>query len=279
MTVPAPYAALVADAAIFPPGDLPLDQALVAHSRHLAAQYAGLVAGFVVDDRRLGDLAALRKQPGSPADLDLNVVVTGGAGAVAPALTWAARCGTVRTVEIALRDLDNLAANVQRIGAAAEVPDGAEVYVELPRCPQGPGHGWLAAADEVAAQGFGLKLRTGGLTADDFPAADELAACIDAALDRELAFRCTAGLHHALPNREDGLPHHGFLNVLLATRAALDGEDVEGALAAGPNEVVERLADTESIARARRWFTGFGSCSISDPVHDLTELGLWEVAA
>ena len=79
--------------------------------------------------------------------------------------------------------------------------------------------------------GLRLKFRTGGLTADAFPSAAELAACIDAALDRETPFKCTAGLHHAVRHTdpETGFEHHGFLNVLLATRVALDGGRRRGA--------------------------------------------------
>jgi hypothetical protein len=28
------------------------------------------------------------------------------------------------------------------------------------------------------------------------------------------------------------------------------------------------------MTRTRRWFTGFGSCSVLDPLHDLVDLGL-----
>jgi hypothetical protein len=86
---------------------------------------------------------------------------------------------------------------------------------------------WFGALDELAAGQLRLKLRTGGEDADAFPAPHELAGCIDAALDREMPFKCTAGLHRAVRHRENdtGFEHHGFLNVLVATRAALDGVD------------------------------------------------------
>ena len=59
------------------------------------------------------------------------------------------------------------------------------------------------------------------LEAHLFPGAATVASWIDAALDRETSYKCTAGLHHALRHRdhETGFEHHGFLNVLLATRA------------------------------------------------------------
>ena len=50
----------------------------------------------------------------------------------------------------------------------------------------------------AAEAGLRLKFRTGGLEASAFPTAEVLAGWIDAALDRETPFKCTAGLHNAV---------------------------------------------------------------------------------
>jgi hypothetical protein len=76
---------------------------------------------------------------------------------------------------------------------------------------------------------------------------------------------------------ETGFEHHGFLNVLRATRASLDGAAVDEVAALLDEADAGRLLDgtaLDALAGARRWFTSFGSCSISDPLDDLTELGL-----
>ena len=124
--------------------------------------------------------------------------------------------------------------------------------------------------------GLRLKFRTGGVTADAFPSVAELASSIDAALDRETPFKCTAGLHDAVRHTdpETGFEHHGFLNVLLATRTALDGGDVEAALSS--TEPATQLPAPEACASARRWFTSFGSCSVLDVHEDLVDLDLWK---
>ena len=99
----------------------------------------------------------------------------------------------------------------------------------------------------------------------------------DDVLDRELAFKCTAGLHNALRHTDPdtGFEHHGFLNVLAATRVALDGGDVEGALAERDGAaLVAALPDADTLVRTRRWFVSFGSCSVTDPRDDLRTLGL-----
>ncbi|MGN6252843.1 MAG: hypothetical protein ACTHNS_13600 [Marmoricola sp.] len=269
---------LVDDAAIFPPGDAPLDEALTAHREHRRGPYAGLVGGFVVTDRVLPELCDLA----AGADpIAVNLVVTGGAGAIAGAVRWAARADAVelRALEVALRDEDDLAHNARRVlaalDAATEELGDAVVHVEPPRVHGEPSPGWLAALDELAAREVRLKLRTGGLTADDFPTSAELAACLDAALDRELPFKCTAGLHRAVRHTaEGGLTHHGFLNVWCATRATLAGEPPVPVLEQTDPDALLAGLDPGELARARRWFTSFGSCSIQEPVDDLVAAGL-----
>lgn len=274
--LPAAFRGLVDDAAIFPPGDAPLHEAAAAHARRRHAPGADLVGTFVVRDT---DVPLLRGTP-----LALSVVLTGGAGQVAGVAGLARKLHVaVEGLEIALRDLDDLPGNVRRVVAAVEaarteglLDDHVPVYVELPATEVSAG--WLAAADEVAGAELRLKLRTGGLAASAFPSAPVLAGWIDAALDRETPYKCTAGLHRAVRHTgADGFEHHGFLNLLLATRRAFDG--------AGADEVVATLeerdaaalvADADGLDRARRWFTSFGSCSVSEPLDDLIALGLLE---
>jgi len=276
-----PYVSLVDDASIFPPGDAPLPAAVSAHRAHQKAAYADLVGPFVVSDVALPELIALRPV----VTLPVTVVVTGGAGAMEPAVRWAQRAAELelRSVEIALRDELDLVHNARRVVAAADQLDGFALAVEPPRLfGQPPSRSWLEALDELAASDLRLKFRTGGVDADDFPPAAELAACIESALDRELKFKCTAGLHHALRHREHstGFEHHGFLNVLLATRASLDGAvagDVVDLLEERDATVVTELirhTGEDKLVSARSWFASFGSCSVLDPLQDLVALGL-----
>jgi len=273
------WSALVDDAAIFPPGNAPLHDATAAYAARDADHGAGLVGTFVLRDT---DLPLVR---GFSAPL--SVVVTGGAGQIEGPAGLCRKLGLeLAGLEIALRDLDDLPGNARRVTAAVEaarvagsLPEETPVYVELPA--DASEHGWLGAADAVAGAELRLKFRTGGLDADAFPSVSALARWIDAALDRETAFKCTAGLHHAVRHQseEDGLEHHGFLNILLATRSAFDGAGtatVEGVLAEADGTVLADQAREagDDLARGRRWFASFGSCSVEEPLADLRELGL-----
>ncbi len=289
-TFPDHWAALVDDAAVFPPGNATLPDAVAAYLRRRGHEdWAPLVGPLVVGDRALPGLAEL-----VPADTDplpVTVVVSGGAGGLAPLPRWFASPRLhLAGIEVALRDLDDLAGSARRVVAAAqqasydledpEVP----VHVELPQLgaagmPDEPPARWLAALDEVAMAGLRGKLRTGGVEADLFPSAGGLAAAIEACLDRELPFKCTAGLHRAVRHRAEttGFEHHGFLNVLLATRASLDGGDVVATLAEADSSVVAaeiRALGGDGVQRTRRWFTSFGCCGVEDPWSDLVALSL-----
>lgn len=285
----AAFAGLVDDAAIFPPGNAPVPDALRAHAGHRTAWYAALVGGLVCSDTRLTELQAALDEVGDDSELPLrvNLAINGGAGAIEPALTWVGRDERLAlgAVEVALRDEADLAHNAARMTTVlgGALPDDVTAYVEMPRLHGADiPAGWSSALDEIAAAGLPVKLRTGGLDHDAFPAAAELAAVVDACLDRETPFKCTAGLHHAVRHTaaDTGFEHHGFLNVLLATRALLDGSprgDVErllelrdGAAVAGQT----RSLGQDGVVSTRRWFTSFGSCSVAEPVQDLVDLGL-----
>jgi len=266
------WSGLVDDAAIFPPGNSPLPEAVSAHVARREEWYSDLVGSFVVTDVQLPEVST---------PLPVAVVVTGGAGAIEGALKLAAKGGhDVAGVEIALRDLDDLAGNARRVAATADA-NGLEperVYVELPHVPNTGS--WLRAVDDVASAGMRLKFRTGGLEQHAFPHAHALARWIDAALDRETPFKCTAGLHNAVRHDNvDGFTHHGFLNVLLATIRAFDGaapDDVAALLDERDPDALVAAAREEDLVRGRRWFTSFGSCSVREPLDDLTALGLQE---
>jgi hypothetical protein len=255
---------LVVDAAIFPPGDVPIHDATAAYSARQDEPYAALVGSFVLRDTDVPLVRGL----GAP----LSVVVTGGAGQLAGPLGAARRLGLeVAGVEIAVRDSDDPVGNVRRIDAAARAAEvDVPVFVEIP----GPATAaWLAAADEVAACGHRLKLRLGHVDHDLVPDAGTVAAWIDAALDRETPFKGTAGLHRAVRHDPEGGGAHGFLNVMVATQVLWDGGSVADATDALEQRDGATLAATD-LPSARRWFTSFGSCSVTEPLDDLIALGL-----
>lgn len=265
MTVPDLWRGLIDDAAIFPPGNAPLADAISAYRQRRDEWYADLVGPLVVKDTDLGDV---------PADVPVSVVLTGGAGALDGVAGLVEKKGlTLAAIEAAVRDLDDMAGNVRRYDAAMRAT-GLDVptHVELPG-PVRPQ--WLAAADEAAASGFRLKLRLGHVEPDLIPDDATVAGWIEAALDRELEFKATAGLHRAVRHEPEGGGSHGFLNVLAATRLLLDGATADDAVTVLAERNGATVAAVE-LGSIRTWFTSFGSCSVTEPLDDLLALDLLE---
>lgn len=284
VTTPLPtglLSGLVDDAALFPPGNAPMAEAVPSHLRYREQWFAELVGPFLCPGSRLDALAAAADALTPGTSLDIALVVDTGTGAVAEGVDRVRSDPrlSLRGVELPLRG-DDLAMTAHRACVSlrdAEADDLA--FVEIPRGP-----GWERALDVLAAFGeLRAKLRTGGVTAEAFPSEDEVAAFITACLDRELPFKLTAGLHHAVRHTGSpsdpapGFEHHGFLNALVATAVALDGgttADAAHVLALRDAARLVAMAEPDRVRSARRWFTSFGTCSIEEPIDDLVALGL-----
>jgi hypothetical protein len=253
------------DAAIFPPGNAPLEAAVPAHRAWLSSPHAATVGVFVCSAPRLDELAGLG------ADFPVSVTVPDGPGGL-PAV-------------LERDDLDVVSVEVPLTDDGGQALDRAvrrtQVYSEVRLADLTP-----SVAERLAAAGIHLKLRTGGADAAMFPTAAALAGGIVTAVRADLPFKLTAGLHHALRHRDPatGFEHHGFGNVLAATAAALDGApapDVAAILdTTDAATVVARLRALSGaeVAAVRGRFRSFGTCSIQEPLDDLAALGLLPAA-
>ncbi len=259
--VPAYLRGYVSDASL--PASASAAEAIETHREQ--SPYDGLVGALVVTDTAVADVvAALDDRP-----LSVDLAVTGGAGAIEPAVIWAGRAPglSLRTLGFTLRDEDDLAHNARRLCAAVDSLEerlsGVGVFAEPPRLgPSGPSYGWLGALDELASREHGLILRL------DQPAG-ALATAVDAALDRELPLR---GAGAAGPVTDDRAT--GFVNLLLAVRAAWDGEDATSLLGERDPAVLREAIDEEALERARRWCTGVVAADPVAAASELAALGL-----
>ncbi|MBA3433823.1 MAG: hypothetical protein H0U08_06985 [Actinobacteria bacterium] len=231
---------LIDHAPLFPPASLPLPEAIEEDRRARESAASFMLARFVCPASLLAEL---------PDD--------------------------ARGVSVVL---DTPLERQQRV-EAVEVPDrgdlapltglAPEVYVEVAL------DGSLEERlDALALHGLHAKVRCGGASAPDTKA---LAQFVRMCGERELAFKATAGLHHAL--RRNG--EHGFLNLLAAVvfgeeESALDESDA-GAFTLDSARFAWRVrtAGPEEIERARRERVhSIGSCSFFEPVEELEALGV-----
>ncbi|WP_017586249.1 hypothetical protein [Nocardiopsis ganjiahuensis] len=275
------YRALFDDAALFPPGNAPMGEALPAHRAHRASRRSAYVGPFLVADARIAELrTVLAREDGDHAPLALGVTVPGGADDVAAAVDAVRSDPALHLVGVEVaaapgRAADTAATVVKALAAGTGGTPDAEGYVEVTR-------GENAAADIAALAGTGAnaKFRTGGVRAEAHPDEPELASMLAAAVGAGVPFKCTAGLHHAVRHTTpEGFEQHGFLNVLLATHTLLAGggaADAAGVLADrdGPALAARAGALTpDQVRRVRSGFRSFGTCSITEPLDDLVVLG------
>ena len=257
------FTGLLDDAAVFPPGSLPLAEAVRAHAEHRRAAYSDLVGPLVVPAAELGVLA-----PTGPVDL----AVTTSLPLAAVALAAAQGHPGVRlaALEVALPDDTGPGDVVPTLDHAREGAD-VTVYVEVPRDARRE-----RVVEALAGTPYLAKLRTGGVRADLHPDEAELAAAVVALVRAGVPFKATAGLHHAVRNTDPrtGFEQHGFLNLLAATGAAAGAADVgevAGLLAErDPGRVVAAVRRLDPSVRG--WFRSFGTCSIAEPVAELEAL-------
>ena len=264
------------DAALFPPGNLPLADAVPAHVAHLASRHRGLVGPFIVS---AVDVPALGPLLVGAEDGSFEVAVTVPEPSGLPAaLAAAATVPQIRVValEVAVPTGVDPARVVPTLDAAVADHEGRKVYVELPRDERRP-----ALLTALIGSAHHAKLRTGGVRADLYPDEDELAAAVVACVAAGVAFKATAGLHHAVRNTDPatGFEQHGFLNVILAVDAAHRGastDEVAAILAERDADAVAarvaRLGERAGVVRDV--FHSFGTCSIEEPRDELTALGL-----
>jgi len=259
------------DAAVFPPGNAAVATALAEHRMHRDSWYADLVGPLLLR--------------ASSVEEALEVADTQGGLRVA----LIADSGLVELAEARNRLLDREdqldLAGIEIALPPGEDPEQATRFLleqlafSVPAAIEVPRTGFIPALDVLAADGAErAKYRTGGETPDAHPGEAELAAFLHATVQRRLAFKLTAGLHHPIRVRtEAGLEQHGFLNVLAAVAAALQGAgaaDLADVLARRNLDDVVPLLSAAPAAEVRALFTSFGCCGVTDPIDHLVTAGL-----
>jgi hypothetical protein len=274
-------------AGTFPPAALPLGEAALNYTRERNGSHAWLLGRLVVSAGSLDELeSALTRDDVNGHEIS---VVLG-----ADVMSQLARvdafnerqAGRARIVSLEFppapaTDIPRLAGRVERpLEAFFEAPIADDLETRL---------------DAMSKAGVYAKVRTGGVVATAIPTPASLARFLHACAVRRLAFKATAGLHHALRScysltyerNSATAVMHGFLNVSVAAALAHKGASV--------SEIVEALSESSAtsfvfdpdglvhhgataglndLVETRRYFRSFGSCSFREPVEELARLHL-----
>jgi hypothetical protein len=278
---------LVDYAGLFPPASLDMSAAVRRYREYLTGVERWALGRFVVPASRLpefsvafNDVCCGEREP----VWGLSVLLSGDAAGDAAAISELAR-GAVQLDAIETKATS--AAEAERVLTSLE--SGPVVYVEFD-----PGR-----AEEMlpmlARFGARAKIRTGGVTAGAFPSVNTVAEFLVACAKEKVAFKATAGLHHAVrgvypltyePDSAQATMH-GFVNVFLAALVAYRGADAKAVAATlaehkaasfvfGEDEVRWQglSAGVDEIEAVRREFAiSYGSCSFEEPVDEVEALG------
>ncbi|GAA4204830.1 hypothetical protein GCM10022252_64390 [Streptosporangium oxazolinicum] len=254
------FRALVDDAGLFPPTGLPMAEALERHRNDLAGNDPVLTHRFLCP---AGRLAELRDHLTFPIRLGL-ILDTPDVPPIEDV--------PVELVEVRQAPGEPPGAVSERL--AGRLPGGARLFVEV-----SPGDRASLVSLPRDGTGPGLKFRCGGLTAGAFPGAADLGALIAHCAGHGVPFKATAGLHNAVRHFDPalGVDRHGFLNLVLAVCAAVEGRDPVPVLKLTDVGELVRLAQAvpdDTSARARELLVSYGSCDTRTPIEDLVALGL-----
>lgn len=281
-------------AGLFPPSAVSMSEAVVNYSSYRNSNYNWMLGRFVVPAARLDEFLESAK----------DFISRDGGGNV-----WRLSVLAGEDIYESLRQIKDFnARNASRVvGDVLEVratteskventvkalPPGLTAYFEIPTDERLPD-----LVSSLAIHHQRAKIRTGGVTADAFPATKEIVRFIRTCLMANVPFKATAGLHHPVRcfkplTYESDAPKgtmNGFLNMFLTAAFARYGvktailqaileDDAARNFVFDENGVWwrnEHFLSNSQLASVRRSdIISFGSCSFTEPIEDLQDLNL-----
>jgi len=286
-------------AGLFPPAQLGMEEAVASYAEYLRGPHEWMLGRFVVPAARLNEFEAaaishLQRGEGS-RPWQLSALIGADPRADVDRMLrfncshWEGSATGHAVIEAA--EL-KVTAESEIETLASQLPRNFRCFFEHPLEPDP--RPFIAA---VSRAGAAAKARTGGITAEAFPASGAVARFLDACVSAGVQFKATAGLHH--PVRGDyRLTYErnapcgtmlGYLNVFLATAALAAGQGIAAAEQVLAESRLETLTfhpdgaswgsievNTDAIQRARELAIAFGSCSFREPVDELIAAGILE---
>jgi hypothetical protein len=290
---------LIDYAGLFPPASLGMAPSVANYDSYLRSEWSWMLGRFVVPVARLAEFeeafAGLPTPTPGTGFTNWRLSLLLGSDPVADvarirefnariASSGSGGRAVVESVEVKV-------ASPEEVKRLSEIlPAELATYFEFPLSS------CVECIAEVAGCGRRAKIRTGGETADKFPAPESVIEFIRLCAAANVPFKATAGLHHPLCSvhrftyqRESpsGIMH-GFVNVFLAAaflRAGMEPKlahqlieeqsaqafhfDLDGA---GWRQ--HRLSRHEIAAARQSFAVSFGSCSFTEPADDLRSLHL-----
>lgn len=295
-TVPAiaaMFAELVDYAGLFPPSKVSMQEAVLNYATYRSSNYGWMLGRFVTPVARLDEFLEsagdfLLREGHNP--WHLAVLAGEDINATIRQIREFNRLNAPRVVADVV---EVKATTVSKIENTVNLlPEDLMAYFEI-----STGDGFADLVTALALRKQRAKIRTGGITTTDFPAARDVIRFVRTCMAANVPFKATAGLHHPLRcfkplTYAENAPHgtmHGFLNTLLMTGFARESyrvglleqlmeeefEEVFHFTEGGVAWRGEHFLTLGHIERLRsKGMISFGSCSFDEPVEDLRSMGL-----
>ncbi len=277
-------AKLIDYAGLFPPANLPLDEALRNYADHTLSSHSWMLSRFICPADRLAEIEAHRDLLPRPGAKPWRFAVLARGGESLEQfleLLLDDVCKTRKFCEdfegAAIADLleVRLPSTVVAAGEemVAELTERAAAIISTNLQPHyeigfDDGEPSLVAAalaglkkfnDRWASRSYqsaGAKIRTGGVEASAFPSTRQLAFFIGACRNLGLRFKATAGLHHPLRhfNKTVNTKMHGFLNVFVAAALSFAGRvDLQGLVSVLECESIDEFEFGDETLRCKEY--------------------------
>lgn len=303
---------LIDYAGLFPPASLPMPEAIENFARYLRGSQAPMLGRFVCPAARLNELtkAGQMLMPGTFATSGYPEMAGDGEpwrlSAIVPHTSQTPLDDALEQIRefnhrhedasqgLAVVDaIETPLKQVSDVDALLDtVPEQLAIAMEVPVAGNADIRGYIAA---LAGTGAAAKIRCGGVTKEAMLPAEPIVKFIAACRTAGVPFKCTAGLHHALPGEyrltyDDNPPMgpmQGFVNVFVAAILI-------GARAIDEATALELLADTDgknfvmndkhigwkthtvpvatAVEQRARFALSYGSCSFEEPTEELAAL-------
>jgi hypothetical protein len=280
-------------AGLFPPAKLSMSEAVVNYATYRNSNYSWMLGRFVAPVARLDEFFNYAEDA-IARDRDKHWRIAAVAGEDIQETIRIIKEFNYKNSGLAFVDVLEVKANtVSKIeNTVNALPKGVTAYFEIANKEELPE---LVSALAIRKQK--AKIRTGGITHDQFPPARQIIRFVRTCMAANVPFKATAGLHHPIrcfrpltyePDSPSGMMH-GFLNLLLMTGFARESYRVsllEELMEEEFEEVFKfdelgvswrnqhQLNLTNLELLRQRGMHSFGSCSFEEPIADLEALGI-----
>ena len=279
-------------AGLFPPSQVSMPEAVINYATYRNSNYGWMLGRFVLPAARLDELYESAREF-LPRDGNNPWRLCALAGEDIYDTIRRIKYFNDRSPAIQVDVLEVKAATVSKIDNTVKaLPEGLTAYFEVAMNEQ-----FAELVSTLALRGQRAKIRTGGVTRQDFPTSREIIRFVRTCMAANVPFKATAGLHHPIRcfkplTYESDAPQgtmHGFLNTLLMTGFARESyrvgvleelmeEEFEEAFSFHENGIRwrdEHFLTLGHVERLRsKGMISFGSCSFDEPIADLRGLGL-----